>query len=90
MSYARFSEGDIYLFAHADFSGWICQLCSLPEGHEKKFGCEGSCYLVTAREVLGHLEAHIETGHEVPERAMERIKIEIIEHGEDWCYGLVA
>jgi len=86
MSYARFSEGDVYLFAHADFGGWLCQGCGLPEDHEKRFGGEHSCWLVTASEVLEHLEAHIEAGHDVPERAVRRIEKEIAEHGEDWCY----
>ena len=71
MSYCRWSESDVYLFEN--ISGvWTCQLCLLEDDNRSHEMC-------SLEEVLAHLEAHKQAGHEVPERAFERVRRELEE-----------
>ena len=71
MSYCRFSEGDIYLYA-STAGGWECCGCCLQDG--LRF-----VHLDSLEEVKAHLEAHIAAGHDVPERALRRVSRELEE-----------
>jgi hypothetical protein len=74
MSYCRISEGDVYMYA--DISGGIvCCGCRFVEGFGVKF--------YSRSEALAHLELHIERGDSVPSRAIERLKREIEEIGDE-------
>lgn len=82
MIYCRFSEGDVYLIMHCD-GGWICYLCELQPFGE--FGRVHKCWSGdTLGEVRDHLRAHIDAGHEVPDRAIEMVLEEIEELGEEF------
>ena len=74
MSYARFSEGNIYVFPDAR-GGYTCQLCSLSDTFE--FNCE------TLEELHVHVIAHIEAGDTVPDRCLKRIEEEICRSDND-------
>ena len=69
MSYARFSEGDVYVY---DSGKTItCSACRLiGDGFSFDMICD------TPAQMLAHPEQHIAAGHHVPERAIERLKEE--------------
>lgn len=69
MSYARFSEGDLYLFENIS-GGWTCQFCLLEKDNRNHEMC-------SLEEVEQHLLNHIEVGHSVPDRALERVRREL-------------
>lgn len=71
MSYAHLSEGDIYIWTDSLFPLWHCQVCSL----------EGHAHLYDLKQLKEHVQKHIDAGHKVPERTMERIDLEIAEYG---------
>ena len=69
MSYARFSEGDVYVWQ--SWTGkFICDFCSLAGA---AFVCD------TRAEMLEHLQKHIDAGHSVPDRAITRLREEMDE-----------
>lgn len=76
MSYARFGEGDVYVYDSIS-GGFECCSCSLQE----------SGYFVsqTRSAMLEHLEKHIEAGHYVPSGAMGRLRSEMATVGNDWA-----
>ena len=69
MSYARFSEGDVYIYPDGLIGGYTCQLCSLVDTF--LFWCE------TLEELREHVIAHIFAGDVVPDRCLKRIEEEI-------------
>ena len=98
MSYCRWSDdSDVYLYAHVS-GGWECCGCSmgeLVEGRYPKELCKmldipdepfmnsPSIHMTTLQEVLDHLQAHRDAGHQVLERAFDRVRDEIEEYGPD-------
>ena len=68
MSYCRFCEGDVYLFADVA-GGWSCCGCRLPLPH----------HFDTRQETLDHLLYHRSEGHKVPQHAIDRLNREIAE-----------
>jgi hypothetical protein len=64
MSFARFSEGDVYVIEHTD-------------GHYACYGCwlngDTKHTTPTAAEMLNHLNLHVLAGHEVPRHALEQL-----------------
>jgi hypothetical protein len=81
MSYARFSEGDIYIFRSWEELGvdvWICCGCCLTEIKEftpgYKWYDDFKTYKI--KEMVAHVESHIAAGHRVPQRCLERLKEE--------------
>lgn len=66
MSYARFSEGDIYLYAN--WSGGIfCCSCRLVD--------RGSLSVLnTYDEAIAHVRKHIEAGDDVPEHTIPALE----------------
>lgn len=74
MSYARFGFGsDVYIYEH--YMGFIeCCGCWITEPDE--WEQVGFFKANTAREILDHIDHHIEQGHKVPERCIQRIKEE--------------
>jgi hypothetical protein len=93
MSYARFSEGDVYVFPHVDghFEYHECRLgeektAEISEGVKELLDIEDDNATITTlesfkcdtrQEMIDHLNEHIEHGHHVPDRAIERLKEEI-------------
>lgn len=69
MSFARFSEGDVYVYLNVD--GYFeCCACAL-------LGplLTGGCVTVeTSAEMLAHLESHRAVGHDVPEDCLEELR----------------
>ena len=64
MAFARFSEGDVYVYLNTD-GLFECCFC----------GLAGRCVLVpTAAEMVAHLEAHRIAGHDVPHDAFEELR----------------
>lgn len=74
MSYCRMSEGDVYMY-HDILGGIVCCGC--------RFRGENGSVFFSRMEALEHLEYHISFGDEVPERAIKRLKEEILEIGDD-------
>jgi hypothetical protein len=77
MSYARWSEGDVYVFADAS-GGITCMSCKLmPEddGWHEDFRCS------VPEEMFFHLQGHKNVGHSVPDSAMERLETESRKEG---------
>ena len=85
MSYARWGEGDVYVFGTG--SKYICMCCSTmpmravtPGGLFEGFGTfsmKDDFECDTKEEMLGHLNQHIEMDEVVPDYAIERLKEEI-------------
>lgn len=82
MSYARWSDGDVYVFGTG--KGFVCMVCSLMPKEKcdgmlkgammnKDFQCKSE------EEMLEHLKQHITAGDMVPNDAIERLKEEIKE-----------
>jgi len=74
MSYARFSEGDIYLYKNVG-GGWTCCACT-EAGHTVNFATIGA--------VANHVRQHADAGDDIPPRASRRIAEELTEHGVNW------
>jgi hypothetical protein len=88
MSYCRFSDGDVYMFASTQ-GGVECCACRLtPQetyvteltlGQPQHYQMHGSLNFKTEQDALAHLEHHRAAGHDVPEYALERLRREIAE-----------
>ena len=76
MSYARFGDGDVYVWADSFLGGIRCQACRLlndwPSG----------AWFENRSEMLAHLAEHKKAGHKVPQHAIERLEREIKELGD--------
>lgn len=69
MSYARFSEGDIYLYACVS-GGIFCCSCRLA----RPDNLEGLWTFSTYDEAIAHVRKHIEAGHRVPEHTIPALE----------------
>jgi len=87
MSYARWGNGDVYVFGTVD-NTYICMCCSMePEKEIKKsvglfsgfsgMKMRGDFECGTRPEMIIHLEQHIELGETVPAEAIKRLEDEI-------------
>ena len=74
MSYARFSNGDAYIYSHVD-GYFICQCCLL-KGKFEDFSCK------TRSEMISHIFDHLYAGHSIPDKAVDRLCQELQEEGE--------
>ncbi len=87
MSYSRWSEGEVYVFATPDGT-IICMMCHLMGFKTVTTGpLEGLDFpedfvASTRTEMLEHLKVHKRKGHRVPGRAIERLEQEIEEEGD--------
>lgn len=68
MSYARFSNGDVYVYSTGD--DWVCCSCKLSPSRE-------TVVFDSRLDLLKHLVQHVETGHRVPSYALDRLQSEI-------------
>lgn len=77
MSYARWTEGDVYVFGNVD-GGFTCMSCQfMPKCENSKFNLTKDFQCNTIKEMLDHLKRHEDEGHEVPPRAIKRLKEEL-------------
>jgi hypothetical protein len=66
MSFARFLEGDVYIYLNTE---GLYECCSC--------GLAGCCVLLpTATEMLAHVEEHRRAGHEIPDRCVPELRAE--------------
>jgi len=72
MSYARWLEGDLYLYQHVD-GYFLCCRCKLEDGWD--------WISEEPLDVLDHLKAHRDAGHTVPQRAFVQINKDL----DDLC-----
>lgn len=77
MSYARFSEGDLYMYQGGD--SMICMECRLrPEDNQgwrgDWVGDKGATFY---QDALAHAMEHKAAGHVVPARTVERLQADI-------------
>jgi hypothetical protein len=64
MSYCRFLDADVYVFMNV--SGWLeCCACTLESGEWK------SLSFYSTQEMIDHLKAHVEAGHNVPDHVFK-------------------
>lgn len=75
MSYCRFSDGDVYMYAQFD-GKIICCACKLTSAKDR-WGNADDIMLNSSKEALNHLKEHIYAGHKVPKYATDRLKEEI-------------
>lgn len=72
MSYARFSDGDVYVFSSV--GGYLeCCACALNE-RDGDSPFPASSQFDTTAEMLAHLAAHQEAGHHVPDYCIEALR----------------
>lgn len=88
MSYCRFGEGDVYVFASGE--GLTCMCCSMEpmskpvvgeslfEGYSSSsFSMNEDFNCSTEGEMLAHLRNHIDAGDSVPQDAINRLEREV-------------
>lgn len=77
MSYARFSEGDVYVFPTGD--GIECCACSLSDGPWTRWisSSEHDDWREHVADALRHLAQHQLAGDVVPESAIFHLEIEL-------------
>ena len=66
MSYARFSDGDVYVFKSSVDEQYVCCACTLT-GELRMFTC------ATPSEMAVHLLTHRQAGDNVPQDAIDRL-----------------
>lgn len=77
MSYARFSEGDVYVFPSS--SGIECLGCALIGGWERgRWVADGVTHREQIVSTLIHLAQHESAGHAVPNRAWDQLHAELL------------
>lgn len=75
MSYCRFSEGDVYVYKDA-MGGFTCAACALSTSYSSH-GLPHSQNFTTRAGLYGHLLAHEDAGHDVPNGAFVRLREEM-------------
>ena len=71
MSYARFSNGDVYVFLHSD--GYLCCcMCSTGQGSSMLLAKDFQAF--TTEEMIEHLKEHVQRGDQVPKHAFEGLE----------------
>ncbi len=68
MSYARFGEGDVYVYSTG--SSVVCVMCSFGDMLEDTFRAEST------QEMVDHLVAHERAGDRIPDRAIPDLWID--------------
>lgn len=77
MSFARFSDGDVYVYLNTD-GLFECCACTLSLSGQPPTGW---CHLVeTSAEMLAHLEAHRAVGDDVPDECLEELRADAEEN----------
>jgi len=66
MAYARFSEGDVYIYQNFN-KKYVCCACQMQEVDDD-FICK------TAKDMLNHLQMHISEKHIIPERCLKSLQ----------------
>ena len=75
MSYCRMGkDSDLYVL-HAGY-GFECVNCKLQPKYQG-YGMHMSTVRKTRKQMIKHINQHIEAGHKVPERAISRLNNEI-------------
>ena len=74
MSYCRFSDGDVYMYATFD-DKIVCCTCRLNQ--KNKWDMHPNTILNSSEEALEHLKEHIKAEHKVPKYAIDRLREEI-------------
>lgn len=74
MSYARFSEGDIYIFLSIEGTLECCGCYLTGPGFFGHFDC------ATTDEMLAHIEEHRAAGHKIPERCVPQLIADRVEN----------
>ena len=89
MSYARWSEGDVYIYRGTD-GMYHCMCCPFMPTHKKRLFWTASeiemhgCFSTgSGQEMLKHMKKHQEAGHEVPSRALEQLEEELKDESEN-------
>ena len=78
MSYSRWSESDLYLFADVG-GGMRCMCCKLlPEPDDPCTFCPDS-HLWSLDDTIQHVREHQKAGHDAPEAIIERLEAD-----RDW------
>lgn len=67
MSYARFSEGDVYLYASVG-GGIFCDSCRL------RVSSAPAAPFTTYDEAIAHVREHMKHGHRVPDRTIPALE----------------
>lgn len=83
MSYAEFSEGDVYLQDTPE-GGWLCNGCKLAplvntSLYGELFKVHDNVRLTNLDDVEDHIYDHIKKNHIVPKRCLKRIEQELEE-----------
>jgi len=77
MSYCRKGSPDSDVYVLGDAKGLVCMCCIMQPMHEHiKMHKD---FRGTHKEILGHLNEHLDEGHKVPNRAVKRLKRELKE-----------
>jgi hypothetical protein len=81
MAYARWGQGDVYVYKHAR-GGYVCMGCGLrgcSPSADAIYGSESQddFEVDTPEEMLAHLQEHVSSGDRVPHDALSRLKKEI-------------
>jgi hypothetical protein len=66
MSYARFFQDDVYVYAHAG-GGVVCAACYFCDDLEPTYHAEST------EEMIGHLKAHQRIGHSMPSTIFDEL-----------------
>lgn len=85
MSYAEFSEGDVYLQSTPEGS-WICCGCKLApmiRTHlfKEMFEVRDNQRFTNLEDVEDHVYEHLNKGHQVPPRCLKLIEEELSQRG---------
>lgn len=76
MSYCRWHEGDVYLYASV--KGYVCCCCALGRSPaERDVSERKDVLLASPRIALEHLHTHRNGGQKVPERAFNRLQEDV-------------
>jgi len=81
VSYAQFSEGDVYLYAPAE-GGWLCMGCKLArkettELYRETFKVHKNQRFTDLEDVENHIYEHLSKGHQLPPRCLKQIQEEM-------------
>lgn len=83
MSYARFMEGDIYVYYHM-YRYYVCCSCKLTPveiDNERHYFDDVKFYMT--QDIIDHVKEHIATGHKVPSRTIPQLLEDIGEDDSD-------
>ena len=81
MSYARFSEGDVYVFRDGQTALLTCMQCRLSETDSHQM--RRDFFADSEYDMMMHLKRHREVGHNIPQEAIDRLKREMVGWSND-------